>query len=117
MDDRTGELMNELTYLTGTPLSFSYSQPVNQVSTDYELSLSHTPSLEENRKEGGEANFWLECSLFHSAGRRDKEVTLGTLGIEGEGRVREGPHSHRAGRLWPQGNSGRVWGWAWEQSS
>lgn len=105
--------MNELMYLTGTPLSFSYSQPVNQVSMDHELSFSHPKSGRKQKGGGGgEANFWLECSLFHSAGRRDKEVTLGTLGIEGEGRVRDGPHSHRAGRLWPQGNSGRVWGWA-----
>lgn len=49
------------------------------------LCLPPTPSLEENRKEGGEANFWLECSLFQSAGKRDKEVALGTLGIEGGG--------------------------------
>lgn len=48
-------------------------------------SMSHTPSEEENRKEGGEADFRLECRLTQSAGKNDKGGGFRNLGNWGAG--------------------------------
>lgn len=53
-------------------------------------SMSHALGEEENRKEGGKANFRLECRRIRSAGKNDKGGGFGNLGGVG-GRCEVGP--------------------------